>query len=119
VRDHASTKWQIRILKSEIRNNFKCSKTRKFQTNSEGRAANGEEWVSRSRFQVTDFSVSDLELPDFGILFVFVSDFDIRISDFESFMSWHDQWPKSKAQSALRHALSPMRASCKGTGQQR
>jgi hypothetical protein len=51
---------------------------------------------------VTDFSVSDLELPDFGILFVFVSDFDIRISDFESFMSWHDQWPKSKALCAMR-----------------
>jgi hypothetical protein len=66
------------------------------------------------RFQGFGFGPSD-----FGILLVFVSDFDIRISDFESLMSWRDQWPKSKAQSALRHALSPMRDSCKGTGQQR
>jgi hypothetical protein len=70
--------------------------------------------VSGVRFQGFGFGPSD-----FGILLVFVSDFDIRISDFESLMSWRDQWPKSKAQSALRHALSPMRDSCKGTGQQR
>ena len=53
---------QIRNSKSEIRNNFKWPKIRKFQTNSEGRAASGEKRVSRSRFQVSDFRVSDLEL---------------------------------------------------------
>ena len=95
-------------------------KIRRFQTNSEGRAASGEERVSRSRFRAgVRFQGFGFGASDFGILFVFVSDFDIRISDFESLMSWRDQWPKNKAQSALRHALSPIRDSCKGTGQQR
>jgi hypothetical protein len=53
--------------------------------------------VSGVRFQGFGFGASD-----FGILFVFVSDFDIRISDFESLMSWRDQWPKSKALCAMR-----------------
>ena len=91
MRDQASTTFKFETRNPKFETISNGQKIRKFQTNSEGRAASGEERVSRSRFQVYRFQGFGFGASDFGILFVFVSDFDIRISDFESLMSWRDQ----------------------------
>ena len=105
MRDQASTTFKFETRNPKFETISKCRQENQKVPNKLG--GTSSEWeerrfafqVSGVRFQGFGFGASD-----FGILFVFVSDFDIRISDFESLMSCAISGPRAKRSAPIAEA---------------